>query len=88
MGYHHVDGAEMYNTEAELGKAIKQSGVSREQLFVTTKCSKVTSNIEEHFNESLKKLGLDYVDLYLLHSPWDWQGNKKILQSAWAIMVS
>lgn len=88
MGYHHLDGAEMYNTEAELGKAIKASGVPREKLFVTTKCSKTTSNIEEHFNESLKKLGLDYVDLYLLHQPWDWEGNKKILQSAWAIMVS
>lgn len=88
MGYHHLDGAEMYNTEEELGKAIKACGVSREKLFITTKCSKTTSNIEEHFNESLKKLGLDYVDLYLLHSPFEWEGNKKILQSAWAVMVS
>ena len=86
MGYHHLDGAEVYNTELELGKAIKDCGVPREQLFVTTKCTKTTSNIQEHFDESLKKLGLDYVDLYLLHQPFDYQGNPIILQSAWAVM--
>jgi len=86
MGYYHLDGAEVYNTELELGKAIKESGVDRSKLFVTTKCFSVTSNIQEHFDESLKKLGLSYVDLYLLHAPFDAKGDKKILQDAWAVM--
>lgn len=86
MGYTHLDGAEAYNTEPELGKAIKESGVDRSKLFVTTKCTSVTSNVAEHLDASLKKLGLDYVDLYLLHAPFDANGDKKILQSAWAAM--
>ncbi|KAK5941184.1 hypothetical protein PMZ80_006461 [Knufia obscura] len=86
MGYYHLDGAEVYNTELELGKAIKDSGVDRSKLFVTTKCTSVTSNPQEHLDESLKKLGLTYVDLYLLHSPFDAKGDKKILQNAWAAM--
>lgn len=76
----------MYNTEAELGKAIKDSGVAREKLYVVTKCKSVTSNVQERFEESLKLLGLSYVDLYLLHSPFDAKGDKKILQDAWASM--
>lgn len=86
LGYHHLDGAEVYNTEPELGKAIKASGIPREELFVTTKCTSVTSNIQEHFDESLKKLGLDHLDLYLLHSPFGAKGDKKILQEAWTAM--
>lgn len=86
MGYYHLDGAEMYNTEPELGKAIKDCGVAREKLFVTTKAAKITSNIQERFDESLKLLELSYVDLYLLHSPFDAKGDKKILQDAWAVM--
>lgn len=81
-----MDGAEVYNTEVELGKAIKESGVSREKLFVTTKCTQVSSNVQEHFDESLKKLGLEYVDLYLLHQPFDAKGDKRVIQQAWATM--
>lgn len=86
MGYYHLDGAEVYNTEPELGKAIKECGVSREKLYVVTKCLHVGGNVQEHFDESLKKLGLDYVDLYLLHQPFDAKGDKKIIQKAWAAM--
>ena len=63
MGYYHLDGAEVYNTETELGIAIKESSVSREKLFVT---SKVITNIKDISNAidiSLKKLKLDSVDL-------------------------
>lgn len=86
VGYYHLDGAEVYNTENELGKAIKEGGVARDQLYITTKVTNVTSDIHEHLDASLKKLGLTYVDLYLLHSPFDAKGDKRILQNAWAAM--
>ena len=63
LGYYHLDGAEVYNTERELGVAIKESGIEREKIFVTTK---VMTNIGDIFNAidtSLGKLQLKYVDL-------------------------
>lgn len=86
MGYYHLDGAEIYGTEQELGKAIKDSGVDRSELFITTKLPKITDKPLEHIDESLKRLGLTYVDLYLLHSPFDAKGDKKIIQDAWTQM--
>jgi diketogulonate reductase-like aldo/keto reductase len=74
----------LYNTEEELGDAIKQSCVAREKLFVTTK---VITNIEDipgAIDASLKKLGLDYVDLYLIHEPFFAKGDLTVLQKKWA----
>lgn len=62
-GYYHLDGAEIYNNELELGAAIKESGVPRENLFVTTKVFRNIQDIPNDINESLKKLQLDYVNL-------------------------
>ncbi len=63
MGYHHQDGAEMYKTETELGQAIKAAGLPREKLFVTTKVLRDMTDVPGSLKTSLKKLGLDYVDL-------------------------
>ena len=74
-GYKHIDTAYVYENEDAVGKAIKDSGVKREDIFVTTKLpadEKTYDGAIEKFNESLKNLGLDYIDLYLIHAPWPW----------------
>lgn len=71
-GYTHIDTAAVYGNEVSVGKAIKDSGVAREDLFVTTKLwndMRGEENAKKAFEESITKLGLDYVDLYLLHWP-------------------
>ncbi|KAK4144104.1 NADP-dependent oxidoreductase domain-containing protein [Dichotomopilus funicola] len=83
-GYYHLDCAESYGTEPELGAAIARSGISRSQLFITTKTScRPGESIETAFSRSLAKLKLDYVDLYLIHSPF-WAASPEELQQKWA----
>ena len=62
-GYYHLDGAEIYNNELELGTAMRESRVPREKLFVTTKVFRNIQAIPNAINESLRRLQLDYVDL-------------------------
>ena len=72
-GYRLIDTAQVYGNEEAVGKAIKASGVPREELFITTKLWISDFSYEaakDAFNESLRKLDLDYVDLYLLHQPF------------------
>lgn len=71
-GYRHIDTAAIYKNEEAVGEAIRESGIKREELFITTKLwnqDMRDHKVEEAFELSLKKLGLDYVDLYLIHWP-------------------
>jgi 2,5-diketo-D-gluconate reductase A len=72
IGYRHIDTAQMYGNEAEVGEAIANSGIPRDELFVTTKCNNSNHGYEDSqraLDESLSKLRIDYVDLYLIHWP-------------------
>ncbi|MGU3400428.1 aldo/keto reductase [Brucellaceae bacterium D45D] len=72
VGYRHIDTAAIYGNEEGTGKAIKTSGIAREDIFLTTKLWNGEQGYEstlKAFDESLKKLGTDYVDLYLIHWP-------------------
>ncbi|KAF2216657.1 hypothetical protein CERZMDRAFT_34196 [Cercospora zeae-maydis SCOH1-5] len=85
LGYYHLDGAEVYKTETELGTAIKESGVSRDKLFITTKVIANIQDIPSAIRTSLKKLHVDYVDLYLIHAPF-FAGSKEDHQAKWKQM--
>lgn len=84
-GFHHIDCADAYGTEKELGVAIRESGVPREKLFITTKVQDNVLNISQAIDDSLKKLQLSFVDLYLIHTPY-FADNDKDLQKAWKDM--
>lgn len=87
LGYNHLDGAEVYGNELELGAAIKTANVPRDSLYVVTKLiSNKKRPTQECLDESLHKLGLEYVDLYLIHSPFFADGDKAQLQIQWAEM--
>ncbi|MCH4167611.1 MAG: aldo/keto reductase [Streptococcaceae bacterium] len=75
VGYRHIDTAEAYGNEVGVGKGIRQSGVDRQQIFVTTKLRaefKTYDVAVNAINESLEKLNLDYIDLMIIHSPKPW----------------
>lgn len=72
LGYRHIDTAAFYGNEQDVGRAIRQSGIDRGRIFVTTKLwnsDQGYSSALKAFERSLNRLGLDYVDLYLIHWP-------------------
>lgn len=78
IGYRLIDTASLYENEKEIGNAIRQSGMAREELFVTTKVGNNDHGFDatlKAFDTSLKKLNMDYVDLYLVH--WPVKGQRK-----------
>jgi len=75
-GYRHLDTATMYRNEKQVGKALHDSGLAREDVFVTTKCPPNRAGQElETLRQSLDALGTDYVDLWLIHWPGDTQAT-------------
>ena len=75
VGYRHIDTAKAYANESSVGKAIRDSGLDRSEVFVTTKLPAETKSYQgalDDFETTLKNLDLGYVDLYLIHAPWPW----------------
>jgi diketogulonate reductase-like aldo/keto reductase len=87
-GYNHIDTAASYQNEEAVGRGIKQSGVAREKLFITTKLWIQSNGYEgtiKAFENSLKRLQLDYLDLYLIHQPFgdvygEWRAMEELYQ--------
>ncbi len=74
-GYRHIDTALAYGNEQSVAHAIADSGLDRKDVFITTKLPadfKTYESARERFEMSLKNLGTDYIDLYLIHAPWPW----------------
>ncbi|AXI30668.1 2,5-diketo-D-gluconic acid reductase [Priestia megaterium] len=74
-GYRHIDTAQAYMNEAGIGEGIRSCGVAREELFITTKVvaeAKTYEEVTNSIDESLTKMGLDYIDLLIIHSPQPW----------------
>jgi len=83
-GYRHIDTAALYQNERGVGRAVRECGVPREEIFVTTKVWNDdirAGRIEDAFEESMQRLGLEYLDLYLLH--WPIKGKHR---ESWRIM--
>jgi diketogulonate reductase-like aldo/keto reductase len=75
IGYRHIDTAQAYENESGVGEGIRACGVKREDMFVTTKLAAEVKSYKEavsSIDESLKKLGLDYIDMMIIHSPKPW----------------
>lgn len=75
LGYRHIDTAQAYGNEAGVGEGIRSCGVERAEIFVTTKLDAGIKSYEEavaSIDQSLEKMGLDYIDLMIIHSPQPW----------------
>lgn len=83
-GYRHIDTASIYLNEKAVGDAIKESGINRKEMFITTKLWIQKNGYEDTkkaFNNSLEKLQLDYLDLYLIHQPFgDYYGEWRCME--------
>lgn len=86
-GYRHIDTAKIYGNEAEVGEAILKSKVKRDEVFVTTKLWNSDQGYDsalKAFDESLNRLGLEYIDLYLIHWPGDSQAKR---HDSWKALI-
>ena len=92
-GYRHIDTASMYDNEVEVGRAIRESGIARDEIFLATKVwndEQGEEGVIAALDRSLARLGMDYVDLYLVHWPIPrlyastWRGMERVLEAGTA----
>jgi diketogulonate reductase-like aldo/keto reductase len=89
LGYRHIDTAQAYGNEQSVGRALRDSGLPREQVFLTTKFYPARSDPVAEAEASLERLGVDYLDLYIIHWPgggptWAWPGMEKARERGYA----
>jgi diketogulonate reductase-like aldo/keto reductase len=89
LGYRHIDTAQAYENEESVGRAIRASGVPREEIFITTKFRPRSKDPVARAEESLRRLGVDQLDLYIVHWPgggptWAWPGMERARERGYA----
>jgi diketogulonate reductase-like aldo/keto reductase len=89
LGYRHVDTAQAYGNEESVGQGLRESGVPRDQVFITTKFNPTRTDPVAAVESSLERLGLERVDLYIIHSPpggptWAWPGMERARELGYA----
>jgi len=82
LGYRHIDTAQAYGNEASVGRALRDSGIPRDEVFITTKFYPAHKDPVAEAEQSLRRLGVDQVDLYIVHWPgggplWAWPGMER-----------
>ncbi len=86
VGYRHIDTAQAYGNEKGVGKGVRESGIERDKLFVVSKVAAENKSYESakrSIDETLEKMGLDYLDMMIIHSPqpWaEWRGEKRYFE--------
>ncbi len=89
LGYRHIDTAQAYGNEESVGRALRDSGVPREDVFITTKFFPRQEDPAREAERSLRRLGVDQVDLYIIHWPeggptWAWSGMEQAREQGYA----
>ena len=89
LGYRHIDTAQAYGNEESVGQGLRESGVPREDVFLTTKFYPANEDPVAAAEDSLRLLGVDHVDLYIIHWPaggptWAWPGMEQARESGYA----
>ena len=82
LGYRHIDTAQAYGNEESVGHGLRESGIQRDEVFITTKFNPSRTDPVAEAERSLQRLGVDYVDLYIIHWPeggptWAWPGMER-----------
>jgi diketogulonate reductase-like aldo/keto reductase len=89
LGYRHIDTAQAYGNEDSVGRGVRESGVPREEVFITTKFYPAREDPVAEAERSLQRLGVDHVDLYIIHWPeggptWAWPGMERARELGYA----
>jgi diketogulonate reductase-like aldo/keto reductase len=89
LGYRHIDTAQAYGNEESVGQGLRESGVPRDEIFLTTKFYPARKNPVTMAERSLKRLGVDHVDLYIIHWPrggptWAWPAMEQAREKGYA----